>query len=105
MRLALAQGQDRAARQKAPELGLLWGPADLGEDRCWNQWKSPEFQPGFMLCPCPPLAAIRGHENGRVVDEVHAGRRTVRFFWSGARSCARTRRRASLISSAVNRPC
>lgn len=50
----------------------------------------------------PPSQAIGGDENGGVVDHpVHAGRRTVREV----RSCARTVRRASFISSVVRRPC
>ena len=37
VRLALAKRHDHAASQEAPELGLLRGPADLGDDRCGYQ--------------------------------------------------------------------
>lgn len=102
MRHAFVKRNDHAARQEAPELGLLRRPADLGHHRCGNQWKNAKFQTGLLLSPRPPLISIGGDENGRVVDNlVHAGRRTVR----DVRSCSRTLRRASFISSALRRPC
>ena len=80
MRLALAKRNDHAPSQEAPELGLLLGPADLGDHRRGNQWNNTKFQTGLVFSPCSPLASIGGHENGGVVvdDGAHAERRTVR---------------------------
>src|SRR5262249_57903188 len=67
-----------------------------------TQWNTAKFQTGLVFRPRPPLVSVGGHEDGGVVnDSAHAERRTVR----GVRSCARTLRRASFISSAVRRPC
>jgi len=102
VRLALAKRNDRAPSQEAPELGLLRGPADLGDHGRRNQWNNAKFQTDLVFSPRPSLVSIGGHENGGVVDDgAHAGRRTLR----DVRSCARTLRRASFISSAVKRPC
>ncbi len=101
VRFGLPKGNHHAPSQEAPELGLLWGPADLGDHRSRNQWKNAKFQTGFVFSPCSPLVSIGGHENGGVADNrTHALRRTVR----GVRSCARALRRASFISSVVRRP-
>jgi hypothetical protein len=55
-----------------------------------------------VLRPSPPLVAIGGRQNTSVInDAAHAERRPV----PTRRSCTRTRRRASFISSAVKRPC
>ena len=90
VRLALAKRNDHATSQEAPELGLLWGPADLGDHRRRNKRNNAKFQTGLVFSPCPPLVSIRGHENGGVVNNgAHAGRRTVRV-----RIWARTLRRA-----------
>ena len=102
MRLALAKWNDGAPSQEAPELGLLRGPADLGHHGRGNQWNKAKFQTDLVFSPRPSLVSIGGHENGGIVDNgAHAGRRAVR----DVRSCARTLRRASFISSAVKRPC
>ena len=102
MSLGFAKRNDHAPSQEAPELSLLWGPADLGDHRRGNQWNNAKFQTGPVFSPCSPLVPIGGHENGGVVDDgPHAERRTVR----DARSRARTLRRALLISSAVKGPC
>lgn len=101
MRFGLPQRNDHAPSQETPELSLLWGPADLGDHWCRNQWNNAQFQTDLVFSPSSPLIFIGGHENGDVVDNsTHAGRRTVR----DARSCARTLRRASFISSVVRRP-
>jgi hypothetical protein len=89
-------------------LGFFWGTADLNHYRRGNQWNYAKFQTGLVLSPCPALVSVGGHKNGSVAglalirgdDCAHAGRRTVR----GVRSCARTLRRASVISSGVKRP-
>ena len=126
VRFALAKGNDHAPSQEAPELELLLGSADLSDHGRRNQWKNARLQADLVLSPGPPLVSIgcheslgRGqlhalgrpgpplvsigcHENGGVIDDgSRAGRRTVR----DARDCARTVRRASPISSAVNGPC
>ena len=102
MRFGLPKRNDHAPSQEAPELGLLWGPADLGDHWRRNQWNNAKFQTDLVFSPCSPLVFIGGHENGVVVDNgAHAGCRPVR----DARSCARTLRRASFISSVVRRPC
>ena len=100
--VVLARGNNGTATQEAPELGLLWRPANLGDYRRWNQRNNAKFQTGFVFGPCPPFVSIGSHENGGVVDNgAHVGRRTVRDVWS----CERTARRASSISSALKRPC
>ena len=102
VRLALTKRNHHTTSQEAPELDLLWRPADLGDDRCGNQRDKAKFQTGLVFSPRPPLVSVRGHENGGVVnDGAHVGRRTVR----DVRICARTLRRASFISSEVRRPC
>ena len=79
MRPGLAKRNDYAPSQEAPELGLLWGPADLGDHRRGNQWNNAKFQTGLVFSPRSPLVSIGGYENGRVIDDVaHAERRTVR---------------------------
>ena len=99
--LALAKRNDRAPGQEAPELGLLWRPADLGDDGRGNQRNNAKLQTRLMFRPSPPIVPVRRHEYGSVVDDrAHAGRRTFR----GVCSCARTLRRASIISSALNDP-
>jgi len=102
VRFVLAKRNDHAPSQESPELDLLWRPADLGDNGRWNQWNNAKFQAGLVFSPGPPLVSIGCNENGGVIDDgAHAGRRTVR----GVRNCARTLRRASSISSAVNGPC
>jgi hypothetical protein len=102
VRFALANRNDHAPSQKAPELRLLWGAADLGDNRRRNQWNNAKFQAGLVFSPSSPLASIGGHENGGGVDDgAHAGRRTGR----DVRNSPRTFRRASSISSGVNAPC
>jgi hypothetical protein len=79
VRLSLAERNDHAPSQEAPELGLLWGPADLGDHWRGNQWNNAKFQKGLVFSPCSPLVSIGGHENGGVIDDgAHAERRTVR---------------------------
>jgi hypothetical protein len=102
VRFVLAKRNDHAPGQEAPELDLLWGPADLGDNGRRNQWSNAQFQADLVFSPSPPLVSIGCHENGSIIDDgAHAGRRTLR----GVRNCARTLRRASSISSAVNCPC
>jgi hypothetical protein len=102
VRFALAKGNDHAPSQEAPELDLLWGPADLGGNGRRNQWNNAQFQADLVFSPSPPLVSIGRNQHGGVIDDgAHAGRRTVR----DVRNCARTVRRASSISSAVNDPC
>jgi len=85
-----------------PELGLLWRPADLGDDRRRCQRNNAKFQTGLVFSPRRSIVSIPRHENGSVVDNgAHAGRRTFRDI----RSCSRTLRRASIISSALKGPC
>jgi len=66
VRLGLAKRNDHAPSQEAPELGLLWGPAHLGDHQRGNQWNHAKFQTGLVFSPCSPLVSIGGHENGRV---------------------------------------
>ncbi len=40
VRFALAKRNDHAPGQEAPELDLLWGPADLGDNRRRNEWNN-----------------------------------------------------------------
>jgi hypothetical protein len=102
VRFALTKRNHHAPSQETPELDLLWGPADLGDNGRWNQWNHAKFQAGLVFGPSPPLVSIGSNQNGGVIDGgAHAGRRTVR----DVRNCARTLRRASSISSAVNGPC
>jgi hypothetical protein len=102
VRFALAKRNDHAPSQEAPELDLLWGPADLGDNRRRNEWNNAQVQADLVFSPRPPLVSIGSHENGGVInDGAHAGRRTVR----DVRNCTRTLRPASSISSAVNGPC
>jgi len=63
-------------------LGLLWGPADLNDHRRGNQRNYARFQTDLVFSPRPALVSV-----------------------GGVRSCARTLRRASAISSGVKRPC
>ena len=102
VRLTLAKRNDSASNQEASESGLLWRPADLGDYRRWNQRNDAKLQTSLVFSPCGPLVSVGRHEDGGVVDNgAHAGRRTDR----DVRSCARTRWRASFISSALKRPC
>jgi hypothetical protein len=102
VRFALAKRNDHAPSQETPQLDLLWGPADLGDNGRRNQWNSAQFQADLVFSPSPPLVSIGCNQNGGVIDDgAHARRRTVR----GVRNCARTLRRASSISSPVNGPC
>mgnify|MGYP007037765668 CR=1 FL=1 len=102
MCLTLAKRNNRAPTQEAPQLGLLCGPAHLRDNRSRNQRNQSKFQTGLVFRPRPPVVSIGGHENGGVIDDgAHAGRRPL----PDARNCARTFRRASRISSSVNRPC
>ncbi|MCX6627927.1 MAG: hypothetical protein NTW28_09900 [Candidatus Solibacter sp.] len=79
VRLGLAERNDRAPSQEAPERGLLWGPADLGDHRRGNQWNKAKFQTGLVFSPCSPLVSIGSNENGGVInDGAHAERGTVR---------------------------
>ncbi len=102
VRIPLAERDNRAARKEAPELNLLWRAADLCHHRGRNQRKNAEFQTGLVFGPCPPFVPVRCHENRGVVHNFgHAGRRAVRED----DNCALTLRRASSISSGLNRPC
>ena len=66
MRFGLAKRYDHTPSQKAPELGLLWRPADLGNHRRGNQWNNAKFQTGLVFSPRSPLVSIGGHENAYV---------------------------------------
>ena len=102
VRFALAKRNDHAPSQETPELDLLWGTADLGDNGRRNQWNNAQFQADLVFSPSPPLVSIGCNENGGVIDDgAHAWRRTVR----DVRNCARTVWRAFSISSAVNGPC
>lgn len=77
--LRLTKRNDDTSGQEAPELGLLWGPADLGGDRRGNQWNNAKFQTGLVFSPCSPLVSSGGRKNGGVVDDgAHAKRRAER---------------------------
>ncbi len=79
MGLGLAKRNDRAPNQEAPELGLLWRPADLGDDRRRDRWNNAKFQPGLVFGPRSPFVSVGGHEHGGVVRQgVQPERRTVR---------------------------
>ena len=79
VRFALAKRNDHAPSQETPELDLLWGPADLGDNGRWNQWTNAKFQAALVFSPSPPLVSIGCNENGGVIDDgAHAERRTVR---------------------------
>jgi len=77
VRFRLAERNNHAPRQEAPELGLLGGPADLGDHRRGNEGHYAEFQTDLMVGPRSPLVPIGRDQYGRVVDHcVHAERRT-----------------------------
>jgi hypothetical protein len=79
VRLGFAERSNHAACQEAAELGLPWGPTDLRDHRCGNQWNNAKFQTDLVFSPRSPLVSIGGHENSGVVDDgAHADRRTVR---------------------------
>jgi len=58
VRFALAKRNDHAPSQEAPELDLLWGPADLGDNRRRNQWNNAQFQADLVFSPSPPLVSV-----------------------------------------------
>jgi len=90
IRLGVTERNHHAPIQEAPQLGLLWGPADLNEHWRRNQRNDGEFQTGLVFSPRPPLVSVCGHQNGGVVDDrSHAGRGTALFVYS-------TRRRATM---------
>src|SRR5579884_2796052 len=102
MRLTLAKSSHHAPRQKAAQLDLLWRAADLRDHGRRHERNNAKFQTSLVFCPYPPVISICCYENGGVVDDIaHAGRRTGR----AVRSCARTMRRALVISLALNGPC
>jgi hypothetical protein len=77
VRVGLAKRSNHAPGQEAPELGLLWGPADLGDHWRGNYWNNAKFQTGLVFGPRSPLISISRYENGSVVDDIgHAERRT-----------------------------
>src|SRR5580692_7963597 len=49
VRLPLTERNDRTTSQEAPELGLLWRAADLGDHRCGNRRYNAIFQTGLVF--------------------------------------------------------
>jgi len=91
------------ARQESAELGLSRRPAHLGHNRGRNHRNNAKLQTGLVFRPPPPLVSIGGRQKRRIVNKAaRAGRRA---YEGSRRYCASTLRRASCISSAVNRPC
>ena len=54
VRIVFAHRHDGAASQEAAELGLLRGPAHLGDDRRRNQWNNAQLQTSFVFSPRLP---------------------------------------------------
>jgi hypothetical protein len=68
VRIGLTKRDHHAPSQETPKLRLLWGPADLNDHRRGNQRNYARFQTDFVFGPRSPLASVRGHQNGSVVD-------------------------------------
>ncbi len=62
--VVVVTGEYHTLLQATPELGLSWRTADLGYDRSGHQGNSAEFQASLVVSPRPPVASVRGCENG-----------------------------------------